>query len=129
MSHLKPQFPRFSEEYDGYLFRLFIRQLEDLLGRVRVDTDAVPYAVTADHTVMVDDDVILCDTTAVSLTITLPAVQQWMIDHQKEYTVKKVAAGNRADVVGSIDGATGVSIYNKNTSLTFRATSDGWKIV
>lgn len=132
MPRLKTQFGKFNDSYDGNQFRYFIRRLEELFGLLRYDASGPPFSVTGDYTLTDADDVVLADTSSTSLTVYLPTVADWMRTEKKEYTVKKVASANRVTiqpVTGTVEGVTGVHVTSINTSLTFRATSDGWKIV
>lgn len=133
LSRLAAKLPDQGEQYVGRQVRAMVTQLEGLFARVTVDTGSPAFAVTANYTVTASDELLLVDTTAGSLTVTLPLIGETMIAGKFEVSIKKATAGNVLTILPTgadlIDDELSVIITAHNTSLTFKATTDGWRIV
>jgi uncharacterized protein (DUF488 family) len=133
MPRLVTQFPIFRDLYDGWSMRAFIQRLEQLFSQIVVDKRKSVSSISSDHTLTQDDTLMLVDTSAGNVTITLTAVQKWMIDERYEIEIKKMSAANRLRILpnaaDTIDGYTIVDVLVLNTALALRATTDGWVIV
>lgn len=133
MSHLKIQLPRLTDTYDGRQLRALVRQVEDTFAQVHVERRREPHTVTTNYTLDPLDALIVVDTSGGNRTITLPGIGPNLLEEHKEFSVKKGAAANLLTIIptgtDTIDGETGVQVYNNGTSLTFRVSDDGWKIV
>lgn len=86
---------------------------------------------TANYTIGADDDVILCDSSGGTFTLTLPAISGIA---GRVITVKKTdssAVEVVVDANGSetIDGAADVRLYNQYESVRLVATSSEWSII
>ncbi len=132
MSHLVVQLPRFEDQYDGRRQRELVRRLEEILAKVRTGFTREPRAITTNTQLDSDDGLVLVDTSGGSITITLPPIGAAFLEDHKEFHVKKTATANVLYIESTEnidDSAVGVSVRGTNTSLTFRASSAGWKIV
>ena len=133
MGRLSARFPNFGDIYDKLHMRELVRHLETLFGQVVVDTTRGAYAVTGNVTLGVEDEVVLVDTTAGDVTITLPAISDAVVRLKREYEVVKTAAANTLyiDPTGAdtIVGDTDVIVAVQWTALRFRATPGDWVII
>ena len=133
MGRLTTQLQRFGEVYRAFEIRALTRQLEALFAKVHVDETRQSYGVTGDYTLTLADGMIEVDTSTAPVTITLPGAGEDLVAEKREFTVKKSTAGNYLRILptgsDTIDYSTGVIVYNRGTSLTFRAVTGGWRIV
>lgn len=136
MSTLLARFGIFGEKYDGRQMRALISELERVLSQVEIDGTAPRSTVASGTTyaVTATDKFILCDTTTADITIQLPLPENTLVLTKHEVNVKKEAAANvlyitPTGVAVTDYGTSTIVVNNKGTSLCFRATEDGWRIV
>ncbi len=102
--------------------------LENKLGRTPVY--GAHRTVTASTTVIDSDDLVLCDTTAGSITVTLPPAAKNL---GRRFTCKKLIAANTMTLDGNgselIDGAATVAVTTRYASKTVQSDGVGWQIV
>lgn len=133
MARLVVRFPNFGDVFDGSRMRAFIQHLEQLFARVRVDQTVGAYTATADLTIGATDDVVLVDTSAATVTVTLPEISDTMVRDKFEVEIVKVAAANALIVAptgaDTILGEPDARVSTQWTALRFRATADNWVLV
>jgi hypothetical protein len=124
--------PEIGDVFSGPQLRELVRTIKDAFSKVVEDNRRGAIVVTADYELAKEDSLVLVAPVAAAVvTITVPAVAQWMIDQKWQWSVKLTAAGTM-DVVpvsGTIDGAASKSTTTVNTAWRLWATSDGWKVV
>lgn len=105
-----------------------LKPLENKLGRTPVY--GAHRTVTSATTILDSDDLILCDTTAGSITVTLPPAATNL---GRRFTCKKLIAANAMTLDGNaselIDGAATVAITVRYASRTIQSDGTGWHIV
>jgi hypothetical protein len=124
--------PRFSDIFDGRQLRQLVVDLESAFSNVVEDKRRGAITVTSDYTLVREDSLVLVAPVAsATVNITVPAVADWMITQKWEWECKLIAAGTMTltPVSGTIEGTTDATTSIVQTSLAFRATPDGWKIV
>lgn len=124
--------PIFGATYVVEQMRELVRLLETAFLSVKEDNRRNAITVTANYTLAKEDSLVMVSPVAsAAVTISVPAVADWMELQKWEWEVKLIAAGtlNLVPVSGTIEGTTGVTTSTVNTSLAIRATEDGWKIV
>jgi len=130
MSKLATRLPDFADVFDGTKMRALVQHLEQVLARVTLDTTSGAYTRTADFTVDHEDGVVLVDTTAGSVTVTLPIISDWMIRSKYEVTlVKSVAANNMVVAASGTDTIIGYANITSAvvwTVVRVRATTGLW---
>lgn len=129
---MKISLPRISDVFDAGQLRELVRRLETAFSNVVEDQRRGAITVTADYELTRVDSLVLVEPSGGgSVTISVPAVADWMVTQKWEWEVKLNSTGELivAPVSGTIDGYTGVSTTSVGTALALRATDDGWKIV
>jgi hypothetical protein len=130
MGKLNVQFPRFIDVYDGRLMRAFVRQLELVLSRVEVIDFLPPYEITTNKTLGGTDSTVLANTSAGSITVTLPKISDAMIKNHTEFVIVKTAAANTLTVQptsgDTIRGAASISTTTQWSSYRLLATTGNW---
>lgn len=124
--------PEIGDVFSGPQVRELVRTIKDAFSKVVEDNRRGAIVVTADYELAKEDSLVLVAPVAAAVvTITVPAVAQWMIDQKWQWSVKLTAAGtlNLVPVSGTIDGAASASTSVIQTAMTARATSDGWKLI
>lgn len=124
--------PEIGDVFSGPQLRELVRTIKDAFSKVVEDNRRGAIVVTADYELAKEDSLVLVAPVAAAVvTITVPAVAQWMIDQKWQWSVKLTAAGtlNLVPVSGTIDGAASASTSVIQTAMTARATSDGWKLI
>jgi hypothetical protein len=133
MGRLTARFPSFGDVYDVLRMREMVRHLEALFSQVVVDVTRGAYPVTSSMTLGADDDVVLVDTSAGDVTITLPAISDAMVRLKREYEVVKVDAANALTIVptggDTVVGEPDALVTVQWTALRFRATPGEWVII
>lgn len=131
MGRLVVQLPKFGEMFDGNLVRSLMRQLEDTFKLISVDRTTPQTNVTATtYTPTISDSLIYCDTSSNNITVTLPASTETAVNDKLTFIVKKAASANTLTILptgsDTLDGATGIVLYNRGSAIDFRAVSGGW---
>jgi hypothetical protein len=133
MSRLNARFPDFGDIYDKLHMRELVRHLETLFSQVIVDTSRGAYAVTGNTTLGSYDEVVLVDTSAGDVTITLPAISDAMVRLKQEYELVKTVSANTLHInptgADTIVGDANVIVTVQWTALRFRATPGDWVII
>jgi len=133
MGRLTARFPSFGDVYDALRMRELVRHLENLFSQVVVDTTRGAYEVTGNTTLSSDDEIVLVDTTAGDVTITLPEISDAMVRLKREYEVVKVDAANTITIAptggDTVVGEPDALVTVQWTALRFRATPGNWVIV
>ena len=133
MGRLTARLPNFGDVYDALRMREMVRHLEALFSQVVVDTTRGAYSITSSMTLGTEDDVVLVDTSAGDVTITLPAISDAMVRLKREYVVVKTIAANTVTIMptgaDTIRGAASTTISTQWASLRFRATSGNWVVI
>lgn len=133
MQRLTSRLPDFGAEYSGDKMRAMVRQLEQRLAQIRVDTSRAAYSVTTNTTLTDLDDIVLADTTSGDLTITLPEISEEMVLDKREYEIVKPVAANTLTIAPSgtdtTVGDTDVVVTVQWTALRFRATTGNWILI
>jgi hypothetical protein len=105
-----------------------IKRWQNLAGRT--PTFHAHRATTTSTAFTFSDDVIVADTTAGDITLTLPVAST---NQGRRFTAKKLVAGNdvivAADGSELIDGAADVTLTTVASSVTVQSVGDGWIVV
>ena len=85
--------------------------------------------VTGDHTLSGREELILVDTTAQSITVTLPVAAKG-----REYQIVKVSSKNALYIIPAnpdtvCGGTSGLVVYNAYTSLHLKAITGGYILI
>lgn len=84
----------------------------------------VTRAVTADTTVAVTDDLLVCDATGAAIAVTLPPPGQVQF---LRVTVKRINSGAHAvTVVGTVDGTVDPSLGSQWAAITVQSDGTRW---
>ena len=136
MSRLVARFGQFGDQYNGPQIRQFVAELERSLSMVSIDSTHPRGSVAGGQTyaVTAQDNLLLCDTSSGNITVQLPIPNDQLVLQKFEVNVKKEASANALYITptgGAVTdfGTDTIEIFNKGTSLCFRAVEDGWRIV
>jgi len=133
MAKLVIRLPSLADAYDARQHREMVRNLENSLARVSVDDTLGAYAVTGNKTLDSLDDVVLVDTSAGGVTVTLPAISDEMVRNKREFEVVKTKAANVLTIVptgaDTILGEPDAVVTVQWTALRFRATPANWVVI
>ena len=130
MQKIAVRLPRFTDRYDGTIMRALIRVLEQAFQYVYYDNTKPITEVAGAHTLGRDDSLLLVDTTAGSIVITLPESTDDLIDARHTVNIKKTVAANTITLTPSgadtVDGAASMALTAINSAVTLRAVLGGW---
>ena len=136
MSKLLTRLGQFNDTYNGAQQRSLVSEIERALAKVQPDETNPQTAVAGGATYEITgfDNLVLCDTSAGNVTVELPLPEARLAAAKFEVNVKKDASANRLTITptgGAVTdfGTDSIYVYNKGTSLCFRAAPDGWRIV
>lgn len=133
MSNVAVRFPNFGEAYDALRMRELVRHLENIFSRIQIDSTIGAYSLTGNHTLGVEDELVLMDTTAGNLTATLPLISDSMVKTKREFEVVKSATANTLTIVptgtDTILGEPDAIVTVQWTALRFRATAGNWVVI
>lgn len=130
MGKLAVRFPDFLEVFDGHKMRALVSHLEILFARITVDDTRPAYTTTTSITLGAQDDVVLVDTTAGNITITLPEISDTMIRDKREFEIVKAVAANTLTIdptgTDTINGAANATTTTQWTAYRLRAATGLW---
>ena len=130
MQRISIKLPHFTAVYDGTIMRALVRMLEQALYKVYYDNTKPITEVSGAHTLGRDDSLLLVDTTAGSVAITLPESTDDLIDVRHTVNIKKTVAANTITLTPSgadtVDGAASMALTAINSAVTLRAVLGGW---
>ncbi len=136
MARLVARFQQFGDQYLGSSMRQFVAELERALSSVSIDSTLPRGQVTGPttYTVTQNDNLLLCDTTSGNITVQLGIPETQLVLQKFEVNIKKDASPNTLYITptgGAVTdfGTATIQVFNKGTSLCFRAADDGWRIV
>lgn len=133
MGRLTLKLPNLGDAYDSRRMRELVRHLENELATVVVDTSIGAYSLTSDKTLDSLDDIVLVDTSAGDVTVTLPEISDAMVRNKQEFEVVKIAATNALYIeptgTDTILGEPDAVVTDQWTALRFRATTGNWVVI
>jgi hypothetical protein len=105
-----------------------LRQLKGLLGRTPTWGDHV--TKSAAYTLTDADQLVLVDTTAGSVTVTLPSA---VGRRGRTFTIKKLIAANTLTIEGdgteTLDGAANIALTTRYAARTVQSDNANWHVV
>jgi hypothetical protein len=133
MARLTTRLPDFGDEYDGRKQRALVQAVEQQLAQIRVDSSLGAHTEAGDFTVIAEDEVVLVDTTAGNVTVTLPEISDALVREKYEVELVKKVAANTLTVLptgtDTILGEPDAVVTVQWTALRFRAATGNWIII